>query len=700
MSDPLKPGPNKDRDRDKSVDQDREQLSLFQPHGHGHSNGLDVTITKSLGREAWHDELEEAKHKPWNSTVQGRGLIRLFSRGVMGATFYALGNRIARESLKTYDQFTPPTKFYDLPKQIAYGIDRLVTRPLEHMVNALGHDGKAFVTFRPTKVQNGQHGISLGQEAVSLTFDFATMSIGDAVGRDIARALDPNRKKNWIDPSGHLNYTQIAKNMGYSAWKYLTYNQGEDWAVALPYTFFVRWQRNLIDKISPGFGYDNDRRLNGGSFKVDDHGNVKGTYGLEGAIDLQTRFTVYNIGTVMYREAYTMAGNALRNWYRSGFKLPDPPASLESAASAVTGAIGSTVRWAVRDAIKATLYMTPAVPAFWLFRTPQAKYKGMFIHPEKGVIAYRNGPGAYDVQLVHAHEYKRSANRFLGAQGKTPFDGYNSTFFSRYDGEHWHAGPSVANPITPYMTVKEADGGYLQKYPSYSKTYGMFDTLTNPLGKVNNKMRKFGHYPIGKLKQHTGIDLDNPVLHGKHFADDVINASFAYTPYFFMKSDVMAVAWDNAKMDMAIERTIDGAAKLKMGEVKEGLGEIWNAIWHKPFKDPARELEAQRNICDDTSPPDGQSFQANQRCFDEAVQDISLHSKYHHQEGTKHFVERLQDSKSRSRNLLDDFKKHESTKFADNIAKNHPEAEGFVDRERWRQAQSRDDFPDLGTIVH
>jgi hypothetical protein len=709
MIDFVKPQGSKENSQAAAdaTDSHAKRVNLFH-NAHAHSAALDITKSASLTLEAWKDELEEAKHKPWNSTVMGRGMIRLFSRGVLGATAYAIGGRIASDSLRTYNRNVLPAA-YDLPKRIAYNIDHLIGTPIHKTGRWLGYTEEAmneFLRFRPTHFHRGKTGITLGHEAVSITFDFATMSIGDGIGRDLANALDPNRKQNWVDDKGHINYTQVLKNVGYNTWKYLTYNQGEDWAVAIPYTFFVRAQRNFIDKRSPGFGYDSDRRLNGGSFKINDRGEVTGTYGFEGAMDLQSRFTVYNIGTVMFREAYTSAAHHLESWYKSGFQLPTLPASVSDVSNSVTGFVGNTIRWAARDVVKGALYMTPAVPAFWMFRTPQTKYRGMFIHPGQGVIAYRTGMGARDVDIVHAYESRRFYN-LSPLSDRDPayrFTGNSPTFFSAHDGTDWRHGEAVANPLAPYVNRVGADGKPETKYPSYERTYGVFDSLTNPLGAINNKLRKKGHYTIGKIKEYSGVELNTKELRAKRFADAVINASFAYTPYFFMKSDVMAAQWDTGKMDMAIERTIDGVSSFQPNEIKEGLGEIWSAMWHKPFKDPVREVQAQQRICNDKSPPDGQLMSENKRCLDKALQDISLHSQYHRQADTKQFVERLQDSKKRSQNMLDGFKNDVARKFTDAVTPRNRMTEAsedsFIERERWRKAQSRDDFPDIGTTVH
>ncbi len=70
------------------------------------------------------------------------------------------------------------------------------------------------------------------------------------------------------------------------------------------------------------------------------------------------------------------------------------------------------------------------------------------------------------------------------------------------------------------------------------------------------------------------------------------------------KSDWLANKLDYGRMDAAVDRTLAGAATLNGGEFKEGLGEMWNATWQKPLKDPVREKYAQCLEATDTSPAD------------------------------------------------------------------------------------------------
>lgn len=688
----------------------QEPVAIATPHLSHNGKPIEFTTSKNLSNQAWLDEAEQHRHRPWNATAQGRLTIRLFSRGVMGAGFYALGNYYAKNALREYHPDKAPTKAIHY---IVRGIDTFAAKPIEKAALMLGMEEKAardLVTFRKTKYHYGTTaGCTLGHEAAALTTDFAFMSFGDSTARNLLEAVDPNVHHSWIDDEGHINYTQIAKNVVSSTFKSLTYNAGEDIAVAIPYAFYGKVQRSFLDHMWKGYRYDADRRLNGASFRVNDHGDVIGTYNAAGALDLQGRFTVYNIGTLMYREAYVNIGNALKNWYEAGFKLPHAPTSMGELISDSVEAAGGLSRWAVRDAIKATLYMTPAVPAFWMFRVPQTKYHGAYIHPEKGLISFGEAP--LKIQVVHANEVSRTSNKLRPAETKFSNE-TNTRFIATGDNYKGVENGPVVNPFSKYGEYSTEDG--LMRIDAYKHKYTWFEELLNPLGKVNDKVRRAAHAPVKWLEEVKGTNIDEK-FRAKNFTDTFVNASFAYTPYFMMKNDVMAYNWDTAKMDMAIERFVDGATQLSGKEMKEGLGEIWASMqtWKAPhgmpFKDPEREVAAQKAICDDESPPDGQNFYANTRCFDNAVRDIITNSKYHQNVDTKRFVERLEDSKKRSKGMLDQFRQEVTDSFASMVrpagaeqqAWQKPDPElSYASKERHRKAQSLDDFPTIGTTMH
>ncbi len=548
-----------------------------------------------LSKDAWEKEKKEFKPEPWNSTPQGRFALRCFTRGVLGCLFYAAGNRAATAGMRGYRPDRAPLN----PIQgIAKFFDVAAGKPIKAVVNALGGDGARAVAFRPTRVYygpvnaGGQNGRSLGHEIVGVTLDFAAMSVGDAIGRDIVGVLDPNIEKSWMK-DGKIDYSEAAKCLAMNSFRYITYNQGEDWAVALPYVYIVRAQRNLINKFSPGFKYDSDRGWNGGSFKVNDQSKVVGNYQLEGLLDLQTRFSIYNVGTLMFREAYTEIADRILSWREKGCNpfeehTPDhsPPPNrtfLDSIAHNAT----AFVKWAARDTVKGFIYMTPSVPFFWISRTPQSKHSGLLIHPEKGALAYHT---AGSPEIVHANEPYRSSNRHRPpAQQFTEHSPVYYAHFDRASGK-WDMSQRAVNPFS------------YGPFNQYGQTFGPFDAALNQVGKANNAFRKSFHKPVRWLEAKTGLPWDKQ-LHAKRFMDNYAKAALAYTPYFWAKTE-FANLWDNGRMDEAVERMLGGVAKLDYNEFKAGIGEIADTMQLKPLSDPAREAAAKKRIEEDVSPAD------------------------------------------------------------------------------------------------
>ncbi|MBI1236800.1 MAG: hypothetical protein GC188_08980, partial [Alphaproteobacteria bacterium] len=411
-----------------------------------------------LTAESW-----EKSKRPWNATPEGRLAIRLFSRGIMGAAFFTAGGMLNRKLMHDtgvhgmhyeegytagkYDA-TKPFSEQDNPlKFIAKMIDTFVGKPIEltvHAVTGSEATAKNAVRFRPTKFKNFEYstyeaarvagkpvpdlyrGRSLGNEIVNVTFDFFCASIGDAFGRDIAGLVDPNVKKKWVK-DGHVDVPEALKTMMKTTWRYVSYNGGEDWAVALPYVYFMKGQRHVIDKISPGFAYDFDRGLNGGSFKIDKQGNVIGNYNIEGMIDLQNRFTVYNMGTLAYREAYDFVDRKLKGKHAVLYGSPDKDTTNQT----LTEKASNIVKWLARSVVKGGIFMTPAVPFFWITRTPQTKYRGLFIHTdEHGRAMTLNYENQATLKRVEGWRAARATGK--APQGEEPFRKYENVYANEF----------------------------------------------------------------------------------------------------------------------------------------------------------------------------------------------------------------------------------------------------------------------------
>lgn len=110
-------------------------------------------------------------------------------------------------------------------------------------------------------------------------------------------------------------------------------------------------------------------------------GPIIDSYAKPGALDLQLRFTGYNWYTLMYRESYDMVADTFKSLRLNDGKLPNlyiPDHPFHAAVDT----IGSTLRYVVKSGIKAGLYMTPAVPTFWITRTPQTKFKGIVVNAD------------------------------------------------------------------------------------------------------------------------------------------------------------------------------------------------------------------------------------------------------------------------------------------------------------------------------
>lgn len=318
-------------------------------------------------------EVWDGLKQPWSSTPQGRLVIRSFSRGVMGAAFYAWGTQKAAADMVGYDPENPQGAL----QNIARVIDKVVGKPMIGALNKVGLDGKDIVSFRPS-LSGGAR--TLGEDAIFNTFDFAMASTGDALGRNIVGLFDPNVKKSWRGEDGKINLPKAMKSLVSTSGRVLE-AQMEDWFVAIPYTFQQKFQRKLINRISPGFEFAADSTLHGSSFKVDDDGKVVGTYAWEGALDLQGRFTGYNFGTAIYRDLSKAVKGKVKDVFDKDHRENAKPLHInpETLFKAGTNGVRGGARYLLNRGIKTTLSMTPSIPLFSLLRIPQGKHRGVGI---------------------------------------------------------------------------------------------------------------------------------------------------------------------------------------------------------------------------------------------------------------------------------------------------------------------------------
>jgi len=623
------------------------------PAASGNSGDLSKTSPKSpdvyavpnnpLAEEIAHKHIdltqktwdESVTAKPWMSDPKSRLAVRAFSRGIMGAAFFTAGGMVARKWMRGYDvtkSFSEQS--HKNPLQfMAKLIDNVVGAPIEATVKAITGDevtaAKA-VLFRPTFYPGTRHvgggrtwGRSLGNEVVDITFDFFCASVGDAFGRDIVGFFDPNVKKEWMDDKGHIIAPKAIDATIKRLFRYVTYNGGEDWAVAIPYAYFMKGQRKLLNNFSPGFKYDFDQAKNGGSFKMggnpvvngqldhNHHSQVTGTYALEGMLDLQNRFTVYNIGTMMYREMYDYVGNRIHGRVDHLYGAPDRP---DDPKMGVLQRMEQVAKWMTRSAVKGVMIMTPSVPFFWITRATQSKHRGLFIHPEHGMMTRKDDTDPTGLKNIPIEASDSSYNKeHIG----------KPVYYSHYDHQAIHTqkrpyirigpmNPSTANPSTWPSKIDPAFANYAgQKFSPYKEGAGISDKIFNGIGagqqRVAKQLTPLAHWAdnhsgaLGaRIKQSWGVPATDSFT---RFTQPFARASMSYTPYMYAKAE-FANLWDSGKMDYAAERMIDGAFGLNWHEFKAGTSEVFNAMLHKPFADPNREVEAQRRIQIDTTAPE------------------------------------------------------------------------------------------------
>lgn len=351
-------------------------------------------------------ELWKNEKKPWAATPGGRLAIRSVSRGVIGAAFYTFGANKAVKDMAGYHGNSTPQ---NMLQHIARGIDIGIGKPLEWAFNKMGKDGKAMVSFRPS-LKTGAR--TLGEDAIYNTFDFAMASAGDALGREIIGLFDPAKEKTWKGADGKIKFPQAVRSL-VSASQRIFLAQAEDWCVAVPYTFQQKFQRKLINKFSPGFENTADSTLHGAMYKLDDKGNIRGTYALEGAIDLQARFTGYNFGTGLFRDMVGAVKSGHHNRIEKkekGYEKPIEKTPQTMFRAGKTSARNVT-RYLLNRLVKTAIIMTPSIPIFSALRIPQNRDRGLGLMPDGREVELWKRPD-FDVSTVDRSGWN-TTNRVL-----------------------------------------------------------------------------------------------------------------------------------------------------------------------------------------------------------------------------------------------------------------------------------------------
>lgn len=620
----------------------------------------------SSDKSPWAGDITTYERRPWNETARGRLAIRMASRGILGAALYSLAQVKGGRDMEHYD---PSHSWADIWKGVhlegdnkgkrkwlqllAKSFDSTIGNAIKGTVKFITNDdvkATEAVMFRPTRfyaVKNpglansstfalspGKKyiwGRSLGAEIVGVTYDFASMSVGDGLAREYLIPLfDPAVDKKWlkretkIDKDGkeftstRLDFGEAGKAFAKATWRLFTYNAGEDWFAGPIYAYYMKWQRNLIDKHSPGFGFDSDRALNGGSFKVNSEGKITGNYNTEGMLDLMGRFSFYNYLTLIFRESYNKVGSMVTNYWDTG-KLPSIH-SPESISDGISGAFTDAyqaARYMVKSFIKAYTYMIPASFVFASIRTSQSKDIGLAVHQEMGANGKLESKGPLYFMNTTAHDKKFpsyiQANGSLHGTGRkvdnTFEPDHNNTPKEVNLGLRNHRPSEDQRQVQNPFSFTRTDNGSLEKFAYYDQHTGPKDYITNAIGKtshtygdfykaINTKISRVwnGNPSAQQLAADPALAarVEKSYEMAKNYSRRFSKASLSYTPYFFAKTDVLARRWDNERVDFALNRMIDGATNFNWGEFKAGFGEWMHGLRKEKLEDPKRENEVQK----------------------------------------------------------------------------------------------------------
>ncbi|MBY0354532.1 MAG: hypothetical protein K2Q12_02235 [Rickettsiales bacterium] len=550
---------------------------FFSPNYNVNSS---ARLYQSHYENVWESERDKLRHPRLMDTLGGRFVIRLFSRGVLGAAFLTGGNLILEkyipasalmagknvnflklseshywQSLSRSEKIitsalTPIASFYDFT----------VGKPIGYLF------GKKAVTFRSMRSfnpynsgPNAPRGRSYGEEAVSVTLDFALGSVGDSWGRRIAGVLDPNVKKSWMK-DGHIDWHDFGKSVLKSGFEIFSYNQMEDWFAAIPYVYQMRMQRHWLDRnVQRGSRLAIENGTFGGAFQVDEHGKIQGDYCVPGALDLQLRFMGYNVDTLMFRD--------LSKHVEHMFDHRKDEHKVEHERGFVT----ETAKYLIKTAVKASTYMAPAVPFFWIPRVASARMEAPRIYA---------GATMKDDAMV------RTDKRINGRAG-------NYTHFDR----------KAASELTLNGRSIERQGEYGPHFNPYGReqNHNALSAFLRPVGQFSDNagtwLSKRAESAVNGAGSALGFhahvkDSDRAIRQQRAIhtvTHRYFNNALSYTPYMIAKYET-ANWWDTPQMDASIYRVLDGLDHAKGGEIKAGLKDFWRVIQRKPVSTETEQM--------------------------------------------------------------------------------------------------------------
>jgi hypothetical protein len=528
---------------------------------------------------------------PLYKSFLGRVEINMLARGVCAAALFTAGAYMVKEwkmgaGVENQEWFAKPLEL------IADGIDIVLGKPVTSAIAAIPgiteEQAKHFMTFnkyvaKPYKVEEAlkegakaiqNHevfGMTLGQAVVDVTWAFAAGSTGAAVGRNIAYLLDPNYKTSWWH-NGKVDIGGMLHSTAKETFRILTYNQGEDWAAAIPYLL----QRKLISGGMEAAGIGNMWELQNGfgnTHMVDAEGNIGRSHEIAGALDFQTRFMGYNWYTLMYRDLYNHIGHALNDMKENGIHLenPIPENPLEAAGNAIEGSI----KYALKSLIKSQIYMAPAVLAFWPQNMGISKYNHALMSEETGQFITTKPTYDFNPSLL-----EHMQQDFVQG-GMTP--AYRNGIVARIG--------AIDPEATYYAGGESIPIHHLAEHDPYSYNGSPLSPVQNVIGRLSHGYANLVHDNITTpLFGMLGMDSSHPDV--RWTSDTFARAQLAYFPYMIAKYE-LAQLWDTPEMDAAIYRALDGITDGKPNEVWQGVQDVGNVVTLQPVSEVTHALIAE-----------------------------------------------------------------------------------------------------------
>jgi hypothetical protein len=542
----------------------------------------------------------------WRSSLKSRLAQRTVTRGLLGAGFYTWGAIRAENDIKFYD--------YEKPRNTIQRFARFLDNTVGKTDRAIFNSNWKEAIYDPSKVKKGfraEDGMRLyresrrfkinetdkfgntrqryrvgrtwGPEIISVTFEFAMGSVGDSLGRQLIEGVE---EKIWQNKQGKFDLGKLVDKSMHSLWRVFSYHQMEDWAVAVPYVALMKWQRHAIEKLIPGADRVLANQQNGGTKRITPDTQITGTYMMAGALDLQSRFTWYNVFTSIFRDGYNSAKDSIDTWRKRDYALPNLSVpNPESAIKNTASGVGDVLRYLARQTIKGFIIMTPSVPFFWFTRTPQTQTVGLAADPTYGPLVTSPLGGDWwrtDKPLKENDPlFMVEMDSKMGQVNKVRSVFYDSIFhekgYSPWDKKHYKMDTLLGKASHGWSKLA---GEWISQKP------GRF------LGAVG-KQNADGTWSGGGLLQGgapiLGINTQTASNRRRvsSFSNRYANAAVSYTPYFIAKNEFDYV-WDTPQMNEAIDYTLNNL--LSPQKVDRGFRAIEKAIVY-PREEELREKQ-------------------------------------------------------------------------------------------------------------